>query len=77
MSVVFNNAELYVADYPALDGIEVIDKRAGRAVFLRADAARRFRDDLARFVASGPDSEAFDDFIDHYSTLMTQPAIYH
>lgn len=77
MQVVFNNPVLYVVDYPAQDGIEVIDKRTGVGTFMRDAAAERFKRELHDFVQGDPDIDAFDDFIDHYAALLTQPAIYH
>ncbi|MBL8471037.1 MAG: DUF3567 family protein [Rhodocyclaceae bacterium] len=76
MQIVFNDASLYVVDYPAQEAIEVIDKRSGRGAFIRDDAARRFRADLNSFVEAG-EPDALDEFIGHYIALMHQPAIYH
>lgn len=77
MQVVFNNPVLYVADYPAEDGIEVIDKRSGVGAFLRDAAAQRFRREFGELMSGEPDIEDVDDFIDHYVALMRQPAVLH
>lgn len=77
MMIVFDNPVLYVVDYPAQDAVEVIDKRVSRGVFMRDEAARRFRSELKDLVATDPDIEAFDDFLDAYPSLFSQPAIYH
>jgi len=77
IQIVFNNPVLYVADYPAQNGVEVIDKRNGVGAFIRDAAAQRFREDFGQFVSGEPDIEAFGDFIDHYQVLFNQPAILH
>ncbi|MBA3902738.1 MAG: hypothetical protein C0522_03545 [Rhodocyclaceae bacterium] len=77
MMIVFDNPVLHVVDYPAQDAVEVIDKRVNKGVFMRAEAAQRFRSELHDLVVTDPDIEAFDDFLDDYQTLFSQPAIYH
>lgn len=76
MNVVCNNPLAYVVEYPALDAVEVIDKRRGRGVLMRAEAARRFRDELKLWVLSS-DPDAFETLLEHYGDLLTQPAVYH
>lgn len=77
MMIVFDNPVLHVVDYPAEDAVEVIDKRVNMGVFMRDEAAQRFRSELHDLVATNPDIEAFDDFLDEYQSLFSQPAIYH
>ena len=77
MQIVFNNPVLYVADYPAQNGVEIIDKRHGVGAFIRDAAAQRFREDFTQFVSGEPDIEAFGDFIDDYQALLNQPALMH
>lgn len=77
MQMVFNNPVLYVADYPAQDGIEIIDKRSGSGAFLRNGAAQRFRAAFVEFMSGEPDLDAFEEFIDDYEPMLTQRAVYH
>ena len=76
MNVVCNNPVLYVVDYPAQHAIEVIDKRNGRGVLMRDATAERFRRELREIVPS-EDTADFDELIEHYSALLTQPMVYH
>ena len=76
MNIVCNNPVLYVVDYPAIDAVEVIDKRNGRGTMMRAEAARRFRAELQQWSETA-DPETFDRFLGHYGGLLTQPAVYH
>ena len=76
MNVMFNNPLAYVVDYPGFDAVELIDKRSGRGVLMRADTARRFRQEL-EFWARTQDPEAFETLLEHYGALLTQPAVYH
>jgi hypothetical protein len=77
MMIVFDNPVMHVVDYPAQDAVEVIDKRVNKGVLMRNGAAERFRAELKALVAGDPDIEAFDDLLDEYQTLLSQPAVYH
>ncbi len=77
MMIVFDNPVMHVVDYPAQDAVEVIDKRVNKGVLMRNGTAERFRAELKALVAGDPDIEAFDDLLDEYQTLLSQPAIYH
>ncbi|MCP5233125.1 MAG: hypothetical protein H6948_13755 [Zoogloeaceae bacterium] len=77
MNVMYNDEGLYIVEYPGHDAIEVIDKRLGRGMVIRSEAALRFRLELGRAVQSGEGSEAMDDCVDHFGGLLTQRAIYH
>lgn len=77
MRVVFESRLLYVAEYPACEGVEVVDKRRSMGVFMRDEAARRFRYSLDSLVAGDADDESFEEFIEDYEALLNQPAVYH
>lgn len=77
MLLMFDNPVLHVVDYPAQDAVEVIDKRLGRGLFMRDEAAQRFRDELRIFVSGDPDVDACGDFLDGYDEFLNQPSIYH
>ncbi|GAB4062581.1 DUF3567 family protein [Uliginosibacterium sediminicola] len=76
MQVVLNNPILYVVDYPDVDGLEAIDKRRARGMYLFGDAAQRFRDELADALKRGEGADELDLCIDQFDGLFTQPAIY-
>lgn len=77
MEVVMNSPLLYVAEYPEQGGLEVIDKRSGRGGYMRDMTAQRFREELVRLVSEESGPEGFEAFIDHYESLLNQPAVYH
>jgi len=77
MNVMYNDEGLYIVEYPGHDAIEVIDKRLGRGMVIRAAAAQRFREELDGVIANGSDEDAFDILVEHYGGLLHQPAIYH
>lgn len=77
MQVMFNNPFLYVVSYPALNAIEVIDKRRGVGTFMRDGAAERFTRELRDAVAAGGPENDFGELIAHFDALLTHPAIYH
>jgi antibiotic biosynthesis monooxygenase (ABM) superfamily enzyme len=76
MNVVFDNPMAYVVDYPGIDAVELIDKRRGRGTLMRADIARRFREELEHW-AHSPDPDELEILLEHYRDLLTQPAVYH
>jgi hypothetical protein len=75
--IVFDSAVLYVADYPAECGVEIIDKRNGNGGFLRDAAAQRFRTAFQTLLAQEPDVDAVADFIDDFDPMLNQPVAYH
>lgn len=77
MQIVFDSQSYYIADYPVLDGIEVIDKRSGLSTFLRDETAQRFRREFIELAQSNAGTDQLDDLIDHYGALMTQRTVYH
>ncbi|WP_374335934.1 DUF3567 family protein [Methyloversatilis sp.] len=79
MHIMFNNPLVYVVEYAGLEAVEVIDKRIGRGVLIRDDAARRFREELQALVGNDEEmgAEEFDAFMGPWEALLTQPAIYH
>lgn len=77
MQVVYNDPQLYVVEYPGYDALEVIDKRLGRGMVIRAAAAQRFREELDGVIDAGSGEEAMDLLFEHYGGLLNQRAIYH
>ena len=77
MNVMLNNPVLYVVDYPALNAVEVIDKRRGRGGLFRDEAARRLRRELVSVAQNATAMHDFESWIAEYGSLMNQPAIYH
>jgi hypothetical protein len=77
MMIVFDSPVLYVADFPAEGGVEIIDKRSGSGGYLRDAAAQRFRAAFHTLLDQEPDAEAVADFIDTFDPLLNQPAVYH
>ncbi|MGC3965507.1 MAG: DUF3567 family protein [Rhodocyclaceae bacterium] len=76
MRVMFDNPILYVVAYPAVDGIEVIDKRCARGTMLYGGTAERFKRELADALKRGDEADDLDDCLDQFDALLTQPAIY-
>ncbi len=77
MQVLFSNPLLYVIDYPAQDAIELFDRRSGKVGLMLGYVAHKFRHEFDDLLASEPELDAFEDFIDHYSSVLTQSAVNH
>jgi integrase len=77
MQVVFSNALFYVIDYPAHGALELFDRRSGKVGLMMGDVAHQFRHEFDDLLATEPELDAFEDFIDHYSAMMTQSVVAH
>lgn len=77
MNVVCNNPVLYVVDYPGFDALEVINKRTGLGAVMRAETAKRFREQLRAAEIKGGEAEDFEACVDLYDALFNQRAVYH
>ncbi len=77
MMIVFDNPVMHVVVYPAQDAVEVIDKRTNKGVLMRDGTAERFQAELKALVSGNPGIEDFDDLLDEYQDLLSQPAVYH
>lgn len=77
MNILFNNPQLYVIEYPALDALEILDKRNGRVGWLRGETAIRMRGEFHHFLTHEHDQEEFEDFIDSYQGVLDQPVSRH
>lgn len=77
MQVLFSNPLIYIIDYPAHDAVEVFDRRMGKVGVMIGDVAHKFRHEFDDLIASEPELDAFEDFIDHYSAFLTQSVVKH
>ncbi len=71
-------------DAPAVDGspmarggFEIVDKSAGREIYLEGLLAERFKQGVQHLVDTNPTEEAFDEFIGGFSGLAQQPLMMH
>lgn len=72
----FNNLMAYVVDYPGIDAVALIDKGSGPGTLMRADTARRFREQPEHW-AHAPEPDELEASHGHYRAVLTQPAVYH
>lgn len=56
---------------------EILDKTAGRDLFLEGALAESFREGALALAASGPDEEAIEAYLDGYIHLPSQPLVQH
>lgn len=71
-------------DAPAADGspmarggFEIVDKMAGREIYLEGLLAEHFKQGVQHLVDTNPTEEAFDEFIGGFSGLAQQPLLMH
>jgi Protein of unknown function (DUF3567) len=77
MEIIFSNPLVYVIDYPAYGAIELFDRRSGKVGLMLGVEAHRFRHEFDDLVASEPELDAFESFIDHYDDVMMQSVTRH
>ena len=78
MYLIYNSTNYYVAEYPAQNGYELVDKHCQRGAFFQGDVADRFAQSLRdAFAAEGASVERLDEFLGDFGGLMTQSVLYH
>ena len=76
MNVVYNSEHYSILAYPAQEGFEVVDKEAGRTLFIQGETAFRFRKAIDQIPEDERDEETIDDFLDAYCT-SARPFSFH
>ena len=77
INVLYNSRNYYVAEFAGRDGIELVDKSAGRGVFIEGAMAVKFRRSMQHLFADQPSVESVDELIGGYDALMTNPVVLH
>jgi Protein of unknown function (DUF3567) len=66
------------ADAPVRGGFEIVDKAAGKEIFIEGALAERFRLGVEALVEQGPaNEETLDDYIAGFTALAQQPVVLH
>jgi Protein of unknown function (DUF3567) len=66
------------ADAPTRGGFEIVDKAAGKEIYIEGALAERFRLGVEALVEQGsPNEDAFDDYIAGFTGLAQQPVVLH
>jgi hypothetical protein len=58
-------------------GFEVVDKFAGKGIFLQGAMAESFKDGVAALIRTQPSEEEVDEYLGRFSSLMQQPVVRH
>jgi len=63
---------------PARGGYEIVDKFAGKEIFLQGAVAATFQQGVQALVDSGPPTEeVMDEYIGRFTVLAQQPVLLH
>ena len=63
---------------PVRGGFEIVDKAAGKEIFIEGALAERFRLGVEALVENGlPNEETLDDYIAGFTTMAQQPVVLH
>ena len=66
------------ADALVRGGYEIVDKAAGKEIFIEGALAERFRLGVEALVEQGaPNADVFDDYIAGFTGLAQQPVVLH
>lgn len=77
MNVVYNSEHFSIVAYPAQEGFELVDKETSRMLFIRGEAAFRFRQAIDSIPEGERDEETIDEFIESYCDGAARPISYH
>ena len=77
MNVLYDSKHFYMAEFPGREGIELVDKTAGRAGFLEGDVAVKLRASMVHLFSDSPTVESVDEFLEAYDALLTNPVVLH
>lgn len=58
-------------------GYEIVDKLAGKEIYIEGAVAESFQLGVQAIVEEGPTEEALDEFIGRFTALAQQPVILH
>jgi hypothetical protein len=58
-------------------GFEIVDKHAGREIYLSGPVAESFQRGVEALVQAGPSEEQLDDYISGFVQLAQQPVVLH
>ena len=77
MNVVYNSDHYSVLAYPAQDGFELVDKTAGRMLFLQGPRALHVRAAIEEIPENERDEETIDAFLEDYCGDSARPIVFH
>ncbi len=58
-------------------GFEIVDKLAGKEIYLQGAVAESFQRGVEALVQQGPSEELLDEFIAGFTVLAQQPVVLH
>ncbi|GAB3625702.1 hypothetical protein PTE30175_04373 [Pandoraea terrae] len=85
MLMIYNSPNYCVVEFAAdngthalsAGGYEIVDKTAGREIFLDGTLARQFREEVQKLIASEPSEDEVDEFLAQFDSFMTSPVVLH
>ncbi|MFN7087857.1 MAG: DUF3567 family protein [Burkholderiales bacterium] len=77
MNIVYNSDNYWVVEYPAGNGLELIDKHSARSTFFQGDVAEKFVQSMRAAIAEDASVEHVDEFLGNFNVLLNVPVVYH
>ena len=77
LNVLYDSQHFYMAEFAGSEGIELVDKSAGRGGFLEGDVAHKLRASMEHLFSDDPSTESVDEFLGYFDALLTNPIVLH
>lgn len=77
MNILYNSTHYYMAEFAGNEGIELVDKSAGRGGFLEGDVAEKLRASMLHLFSDSPSEASVDELLEAYDALLTNPVVLH
>lgn len=77
INVLYDSPHFYMAEFSDRDGIELVDKSAGRGGFFEGDVALKLRASMVHLFSDSPTVESVDEFLENYEALLHNPVVLH
>jgi hypothetical protein len=77
MKLVYNSDNYAIVAYPVQQGFELVDKLAGRSLFVHGSVAVELRHAIDSIPDADRDAASIDSLLDDYCVGAARPIVYH
>ena len=77
MNIVYNSENYAIVAYPVQQGFELVDKLAGRSLFVQGSVAVGLRQAIDSIPYADRDVASIDSLLDDYCVGAARPIAYH
>ena len=77
MNIVYNSPHYAIVAYPVQQSFELLDKAAGRSLFIQGSVARDLRQAIDGIPEGERDEQSIDALLDEYCAGAARPIMVH